>query len=89
MYAADQLQIGKAEGDLESIFRLPAEQWQDEIVRRAQAGEVSEVSMMEDVHRRMEATVLNLPSGSFTQRVQAEFLKEFEARAKMAFAKLV
>ena len=28
----------------------------------------------------MEAAVLGLPSGSHAQRVQAEFLKEFEAR---------
>ena len=55
----------------------------------AESGDVSEESVMESVQRRMEGTVLNLPSGSYAQRVQAEFLKEFEGRAKEAFRELV
>ena len=45
----------------------------------------SESSFMESLQRRMEAVVLGLPSGSYAQRVQAEYLKEVEARAKAAF----
>ena len=37
------------------------------------------------LRRRMEKTVLVLPSGSYAQRVQAEFLSELEARASKAF----
>lgn len=41
---------------------------------------------MEALQRRMEGVVLGLSSGSYAQRVQAEFLKELEGRAKAAFA---
>jgi len=37
------------------------------------------------LQRKMEAAVLNLPSGSHAQRVQAEFLKEADDRLKAAF----
>jgi hypothetical protein len=43
---------------------------------------------MEALQRRMESVVLGLPSGSYAQRVQAEYLKELEERAKAAFAEL-
>lgn len=55
----------------------------------AEKGEVSEVGLMEALQKKMEGTVLNLPSGSYAQRVQAEYLKEFEGRAKEAFQQLV
>jgi hypothetical protein len=34
----------------------------------------------------MEGVVLNLPNGSYAQRVQAEYLKEIEDRGKEFFA---
>ena len=37
------------------------------------------------LQRKMEAAVLNLPSGSHAQRVQAEFLKEADDRLRAAF----
>lgn len=40
---------------------------------------------MEALQKRMEGTVLGLQSGSYAQRVQAEYLKEVEARAKTVF----
>ena len=45
----------------------------------------SEASLAEALQRRMEAVVLGLPSGSHAQRVQAEYLKELEARAQTVF----
>ena len=36
----------------------------------------------------MESTVLGVKSGSYTQRVQAEYLKEVEERGKKVFAKM-
>ena len=39
-----------------------------------------------DLQRRMEGVVLNLPNGSYAQRVQAEYLKEVEDRGKEFFA---
>lgn len=52
------------------------------------AGEISETSFTEALQKRMEGTVLGLQSGSYTQRVQAEYLKEVEERGKKVFAKL-
>ena len=43
---------------------------------------------MECLQRRMESVVLGLPSGSYAQRVQAEYLKELEERARGVFAEL-
>lgn len=40
---------------------------------------------MEALQRRMESVVLGLPSGSYAQRVQAEYLKELESRAREVF----
>lgn len=48
----------------------------------------SEPAFMEALQRRMEGVVLGLPSGSYAQRVQAEYLKELEERAKGVFAEL-
>jgi hypothetical protein len=47
---------------------------------------VGELAFMEALQRRMEAVVLGLSSGSYAQRVQAEYLKELESRAKSVFA---
>ena len=60
----------------------------DELWQRAHAGDMSEASFTTALQRRMEGTVLGLKSGSYTQRVQAEYLKEVEARGKKVFAKL-
>lgn len=52
------------------------------------AGELSETSFTEALQKRMESTVLGVKSGSYTQRVQAEYLKEVEERGKKVFAKM-
>jgi hypothetical protein len=51
-------------------------------------GGLSETSFTSALQKRMEATVLMLKSGSYSQRVQAEYLKEVEERGKKVFAKL-
>lgn len=43
---------------------------------------------MDELQRRMERVVLGLQSGSYAQRVQAEYLKEVETRAKAVFKDL-
>jgi hypothetical protein len=43
---------------------------------------------MEVLQKKMESTVLGMQSGSYAQRVQAEYLKEVEARAKTVFRQL-
>lgn len=47
--------------------------------------QVGEAALVGALRRRMEKTVLVLRSGSYAQRVQAEFLSELEARASKAF----
>jgi hypothetical protein len=48
--------------------------------------QVGEEAMLGALRRKMEALVLSLPSGSYAQRVRAEYLKELETRAQAAFA---
>jgi hypothetical protein len=52
------------------------------------AGELPETAFMASLQVKMERTVLSMKSGSYSQRVQAEYLKEVEARAKSVFKKL-
>ena len=47
----------------------------------------SEAAFMEALQKKMEGTVM-LGSGSYAQRVQAEYLKEIETRAKTVFQEL-
>jgi methylmalonyl-CoA mutase cobalamin-binding subunit len=51
-------------------------------VRVCQAGEEA---ILAALRKKMEVLVLSLPSGSYAQRVQAEYLKELEGRAQAAF----
>ena len=92
VYAATELSSAKATsaGDevLNSIISSEEEQWAAIIKDQAETGAISETSLMEALQKRMEMTVLNLPSGSYAQRVQAEYLKEFETRAKEVFRDL-
>jgi hypothetical protein len=55
----------------------------------AAGGAVTEAEFMAALQRKMEAAVLGLQSGSYAQRVQAEYLKEVEARAKGVFKALL
>lgn len=41
--------------------------------------------MLAALRIKMEVLVLSLPSGSYAQRVQAEYLKELEGRVQAAF----
>lgn len=47
--------------------------------------QVGETAMLAALRKKMEALVLSLPSGSYAQRVQAEYLKELEGRMQAAF----
>jgi hypothetical protein len=51
-------------------------------------GDVAEASFMEALQKKMELAVLGMQSGSYAQRVQAEYLKEIEARAKSVYRQL-
>lgn len=96
LYAARALSAGKQSGAAvdpadEIVAELLAEEeaaWAPTLRAHAQSGRCSEVSFLEALQRRMEAVVLSLASGSYAQRVQAEYLKELESRAKQVFADL-
>jgi len=70
------------DGFLNELVYAEEGEWDRLLRERAAAGELAEASFMEALQRKMEATVLGLQSGGYAQRVQAEYLKEVEARAR-------
>ena len=67
---------------LNSVLGAPEPEW-GAALAGVRAG-VGAAAFDAALRRRMEAVALGLPSGSYAQRVQAEYLKEVEARAKDA-----
>jgi hypothetical protein len=74
-----------AEALLQQLLAAPEEEWAP-LLAAAKAAGVSDMGFTRVLQQRMEAVVLGVANGSYAQRVQAEFLKEIEARAKAAFA---
>jgi hypothetical protein len=74
-----------AEALLQQLLAAPEEDWAA-LLAAAKAAGTSETGFTRVLQQRMEAVVLGVANGSYAQRVQAEFLKEIEARAKAAFA---
>ena len=79
---------GGAEMTLSELLKVDEAKWASILRKKVQDGEISEVSFLESLQRKMESVVLGLSSGSYAQRVQAEYLKELESRAKEVFADL-
>lgn len=77
------------DGFLNELVYAEEADWDSLLRARAASGELAEGSFMESLQRKMEATVLGLQSGSYAQRVQAEYLKELEARARAVFKEQV
>ncbi|KAF8069580.1 PUR3 [Scenedesmus sp. PABB004] len=91
LYAAAALRGAEtegAEGVLNEVIYAEEADWEPILRKHAAAGGVAEAGFMDALQRRMEATVLGMQSGSYAQRVQAEYLKEVEARAKTVFRAL-
>ena len=78
-YAARELDAGKT--PLDSVIAAPAAEWPEKF-EEIIAGGFGEEAFNKDLQQRMEKVVLNLPNGSYAQRVQAEYLKEVEDRGK-------
>lgn len=70
------------------VLYAEEQDWSPLIVDYANRGVVSEAAFMEALQKRMEGVVLGLQSGSYAQKVQAEYLKEVESRAKSVFKQL-
>lgn len=83
LYAARELDEKKT--PLDTVIRATAEEWTMHFIDVSKDG-YSETAFVKDLQRRMEGVVLNLPNGSYAQRVQAEYLKEIEDRGKEFFA---
>jgi len=91
LYAARELRGPDASGPdgiLNDVIYAEEKDWGPIIKSKASAGELTEPAFMEALQKRMEACVLGLQSGSYAQRVQAEYLKEIETRAKSVFREL-
>ncbi|EFJ51753.1 hypothetical protein VOLCADRAFT_103396 [Volvox carteri f. nagariensis] len=91
LYAARELRSPETQGvdgALNKLLYSEERQWYSLIRSLAAEGAISEASFMEALQRRMEGVVLGLQSGSYAQRVQAEYLKEVESRAKAVFKEL-
>ena len=55
---------------LEDILASRETEWVSKLQSKAEAGSISKASFLTAVRRRMEQTVLALPSGSNAQRIQ-------------------
>lgn len=75
----------EAEQHLIEVLSARESNWESLIKEKATSGIISEESFMEALQKKMESIVLSLSSGSYAQRVQAEYLKELETRAKGIF----
>ncbi|KAI3433341.1 hypothetical protein D9Q98_003159 [Chlorella vulgaris] len=98
LYACQQLSTGQGaagsrersggEAAVDELLAADESMWTRLLRQQVSEAGLSEPAFMEALQRRMEAVVLGLPSGSYAQRVQAEYLKELEERAKGTFAEL-
>ena len=82
-YAARELDTSTS--PLDEVIGAPAVDWPEKFDGII-AGGFSEEAFTKDLQKRMEGVVLNLPNGSYAQRVQAEYLKEVEDRGKAVYA---
>jgi flagellar biosynthesis regulator FlaF len=83
------MELGKDQKDtseeLVQVLQAQESEWEGLIKEFSNAGKISEESFMEELQKKMEKIVLSLSSGSYAQRVQAEYLKELQSRAKNVF----
>lgn len=91
LYAASQLKGSETTGVagiVNDVLYAEEKDWAPIIMAKVDEGALTEPAFMEELQRRMERVVLGLQSGSYAQRVQAEYLKEVETRAKSVFKQL-
>ncbi|KAK9820259.1 hypothetical protein WJX72_008197 [[Myrmecia] bisecta] len=87
LYAAKALVARSPDGvdaSLDQILEADEAQWADRI-KGAAANGISEAAFLEALQKRMERTALACAAGSYAQRVQAEYLKEVEERARSVY----
>lgn len=67
---------------LNGVIAADEREWDFLLSQALASGSVSAAGFAAAVRKRMEGVALGLPSGSYAQRVQAEFLKEVEERGE-------
>lgn len=88
VYAArelEQLEVAKANAAMLEILTAEESEWDALIRSKAAAGALSELTFSETLQKLMETTVISMQSGTYGQRVLAEYLKELEERGKGVF----
>lgn len=88
MYAArelEQLELAKANAAMLEVLTAEESEWEALIQSKAASGSLSELAFSETLQKLMETTVISMQSGTYGQRVLAEYLKELEERGKGAF----
>merc|ERR1711906_22864 len=84
--AADVLAAAATEGGnsaetlLEKILNTDTDEWDAEIRKGTESGDVSKDALVSEVQKTMESVILGLENGSMAQRVQAEYLRELVTR---------
>ncbi len=85
LWAAEELiTAGINNPVLERLLRADADEWDNLIKQATQAGEIDLEVMQAAVQSCVERVVLQQASGSYAQRVQAEFLREVMGRVRAA-----
>lgn len=74
--------IDPSEQVLNSVIAADEREWDFLLSQASASGSVSATGFAAAVRKRMEGVALGLASGSYAQRVQAEFLKEVEERGE-------
>ncbi len=93
VYAAQQLSSVNDNSDkpsqatqlLDKVLAADEGEWETLLRSALDAGETSQEEFTHALQRRMEHTVLGMSSGSYKQRVLAEYLKELQSRADALF----
>ena len=74
--------VDPSEEVLNGVIAADEREWDFLLSQASASGSVSAAGFAAAVRKRMEGVALGLASGSYAQRVQAEFLKEVEERGE-------
>lgn len=81
LYAAKALhKPGDPATPVDQVIAADEDKWEPLIQQLIHSDQITHTDFSQDLQKRMEGTLLGQTSGSYTQRVQAEYLKEIEAR---------
>jgi flagellar biosynthesis regulator FlaF len=85
LYASIELAGESTSEALGKVLKAPEGEWEGLIRDMNASGEISQESFLEEVQKKMETIVLGRSSGSYDQRILAEYLSELQERAQAAF----